>query len=176
MSSDASLDVPAVVAQFREAEERLAELRERLRAIVLAEEGAERAATSIQEASNHLVETARALTVQTEAIDRARSVTLDALDAARTFMEGTDLSAMRAEAAESAATTQALIRDEFAALRTAVFEQQMAIQNATDERLGRIETALAALSSRLPEIESLRAENETLKASVPPRVRKRLGL
>ena len=150
MSTDGTLDVEAVVAQFRDSEQQLAELRERLRAIVLAEEGAEHAAGSIDAASEQFSAAAKTLADCVEQIETARTATVDALKAAQTFLAGTDLTALR---------------DSIAADNT-----------ATQAALTEIKDQIAALSARVPEVDGLRSELEALKGQLPARTRKKLGV
>lgn len=148
--SDDSLNVQAVVDQFRESEEALSDLRERLRSIVLAEEGAEHAAESIEAASTRLATTASVLEEQLAEMEASRKATIDALKAAQRFLSGTDFTALRAEITSSTE----LVR----------------------EGLASIQSQIAELSTRIPQVEELRAEMEGLKERIPARTRKKMGV
>lgn len=111
---DGGLSIPDVVAQFRASEEMLDQVRERLKALVLAEEGADRAASSIESAATTLRDTAIALDHIVDEIKDVRDTTLTALGAARRFLDGTDVDGLRrdfntftAEVREGLAATRA---------------------------------------------------------------------
>jgi chromosome segregation ATPase len=148
--SGESLDVQAVVDQFRESEQTLDEIRERLRSIVLAEEGADHAAESIEAASTRLAATATALEDHLAQVKSASEATVDALEAAQRFLAGTDLTALRSEVSSSAEQT----REGFASLQAQITE----------------------LSARIPQVDQLRAELEALKQQIPAHTRKKMGV
>lgn len=134
---DGGLSIPDVVAQFRRSEQTLEAVRERLKSLVLTEEGADRAATSIESAASTLRDTALALDRMVGEIKEVRDATLTALGAARRFLDGTDVDGLRRDF--DAFTTE--VRGDLAATRAGI---------------GR-------LNENQPKIESLQAELERAK-------------
>lgn len=149
MTTD-GLDVGAVIDRFDASERTLSELRDRLRAIVLAEEGATTATEQLGQTSEALRSFASDLHRMTNELVEARTATIAALDAAREFLGSTDLGALRAEVTASAEENRSAV----ATLRS----------------------DMRALAEALPTVTSLRAENEKLKSVLSSKQRKQLGL
>ena len=147
---DEGLDVRAVVDRFRESETTLGELRERLRALVLAEEGAEHAAVAIEGAAQGLSVTAASLDALVAEMQGVGSRMTDALEVARRYLEGTDPNALKAEVAAAAAETKT--------------------------GMSKIAAQISALSESIPKVEQARAELEAVKTKIPPRQRKKYGI
>jgi chromosome segregation ATPase len=99
VTSNDGLDVQAVVDRFDESEQALQDVRQRLRGLVSAEESAGQAAASMQQASQALTSAAKALEAAVTEVQEVRTTTIAALDAAREFLAGTDLSSLRQEVA-----------------------------------------------------------------------------
>ncbi len=149
MSGD-SLDVQAVMDQFRDSEQALSEVQARLRSIVLAEEGAGHATEGIEAASTRLAATAAALEEHLAQVKFASQVTVDALEAVQRFLAGTDLTALRTEVTSSAEQSR--------------------------EGFGSLQAQITELSAGIPQLEQLRAELDTLKQQIPARTRKKMGI
>ncbi len=150
MTMGEGLDVRAVVDRFRESETTLGEIRERLRALVLAEEGAEHAAMSIEGAAQRLSVTAASLDGLVTEMQVAGSRVVDALEAAERFLEGTDFNALRSEVAAATAETKA--------------------------GMSQIAAQVWALSESIPNVEQARTELEAVKAKIPEKVRNKYGI
>lgn len=149
MATDA-LDLKTVVEQFRSSEDTLQELRERLRALVLAEESAEGALSTIENGANALSSSTRALEAMVVELQASRRATVDALDAARSVLSGNDLNQVREDV--QALTT--LVQEGFASTRAEL--QRLAESTRT--------------------IGELEGELERVKDLVPARTRKKHGL
>ncbi|WP_373071067.1 hypothetical protein [Gemmatimonas sp.] len=169
--SGESLDVQAVVDQFRESEQMLGELRERIRSIVLAEEGADRAADSIETASTRLAAAAAAIEDHLAQMDLARQATVEALEAAQRFLAGTDLNSLRTEVTSSSDQS----REGFNSLQAQITELSSSSEQSR-EGVDSLQAQITELSSRIPQVEQLRAEMETLKQQIPARTRKKMGI
>ena len=186
MSADGGLDVKAVVDQFKASEQILAELREKLRGLVLAEESADRAVSSIESASESLSTSARALDAAAGEMQQARDTTVEALEGAKQFLDGTDFAGMREEIDKLAVEMRASVSESNEVLEAFTSEMRSSVaathglfQELRDEvrdAVTGMQSEISGLVENLPKVEEARSELESLKAQIPTRTRKKLGI
>lgn len=182
MADENTIELPSVVQRFREAGEALETLRARLRALELAEDAQTRSAQSIGTASDVLVSSAHEMSSITETMRAACSLTEQAMESTRRFLEGTDLSGLR--------TSIDSIENVMAGNQRTTDEQLKAISEAVATDAQTSAEALATITALAAKIENdlvaarseaarANAAREALEAkiqAIPEKTRRKLGL
>jgi chromosome segregation ATPase len=157
MSPDDTPSLGEVVERFRSSERTLAELQERLKTLTFEEDAAIHAIASIRDAADVLRNTAAKVTAIVEQLEASQAAVVESLAAAQQFLEGTDLTDVLREVQE--------LRRESAALRHEV----VASMTELVDRIPQVDAARA-------DAEAAREELQALKARIPQRTRRKLGL
>ena len=161
MSDESTLELRTVRKRFESADEVLRQLREKIHAIALAEESAERSATSIDQAGEAIGHNATSLTAHTDALVRAQQSLLAALEVAearlQTFEPDSVIEAIGEARADTNSRCEAL-EDQLKVLANEVTK----IATTTQEQI----------AWKVEEVAKLRAQIDAL----PPRVRAKHGL
>lgn len=195
MTSD-SLELAAVRKRFAESADLLDQLRERIRSLALAEETVNDASTSIDEAAAVLKALTAGLSEISDALRDAVAKTEHAMGAAGDFLAGTDLGQLQATLADIAAkadlrgTTTVEQLQRIATGQEALEAKLQTVWSDLAERLRQLGERAAAVDAaeeraraaetRWGEAEARAAAAEaalhTLKAALPERTAKKLGL
>ena len=177
--AEGAIEITSVITQFRESESLLEEVRERLKAIALSEEGAAGTRGSLESAAGSLGESVASLRAVVEEIAAVRRASVAALEAAQKFLEGTDLSALRTSVESLPKKLETAIGDRM---------QQMDVKNAANQKSMMDETR--RLSERIDELAktatSVKEEQEkyatllqnynTLYSRIPQRTKTKMGI
>ena len=185
MTPSDGLNIEAVISQFRASEQTLEEVRERLKNILLAEESANRASNNINEAVTTLNSVTLALEQAATELHEARGITLAALEAAKKFLDGTDLSVLRKELEAVGSDTKAsinMLKAEIENLNDRVPTAELmrkeleAVGSDTKASINMLKAEIENLNDRVPTAELMRKELEALKLKLPDRVRRKYGI
>ena len=161
MSDESTLELRTVRKRFESADEVLRQLGEKIHAIALAEESAERSATSIDQAGEAIGNNATSLTAHTDALVRAQQSLLAAMEVAEARLQTFEPDSVIEAIGEARADTNS---------RCDALEAQLAV--VADAVTKIVTTTQNQVASKEVEVAKLRAQIDAL----PARVRAKHGL
>jgi hypothetical protein len=171
MTDQTSLTVQAVVDRFNSSERTLQELGEKLRALTLAEETAADGAKTIREAASALTQVAGDLRSLASRAAVAQTEVRRAVEAAKGFLEGTDVSALH-RTLDGLTESTGAITDAVGVVR----ERQQASDDANGKRFEALEQRLVALEESRHETAKLQQQLDKVRAGLSARKLRQLGL
>ena len=183
MADDTTIELQTVVQRFRESGDALESLKARLQTLATAESVQTKAAKSIETASSELRAFVKEIEVAVSALATTCQQAQVAMDAARVFLEGTDLLAvksgldsigqsvddLKSELAGGIATELALVRQQSES-------SNVSLLHAIESFSTRFEHELADAHARASTATAAREALEARIAAVPEKSRRKLGL
>ena len=153
-----SLTIDAVLDRFAATEQVLAEAARRVHDLGDASEVADRASSSLVDASRSVTTAAEQLAAVTAAMQAAQTAFVDAMTIASRFLETTDVS-------------------QVLAFLQAIFDRVAALEAATaktQEQLGALQVATDRAAAMERERDEVRRRLDAVMAQLPPRVAKKI--
>lgn len=167
MSDTESLDLRSVTDRFNESAHTLDQLRERLRALVLAEDTQGRAARALDSSAERLTALASDVQAVVEQLTAAQTTVRDALDVARSALQDADVNRLTEQIQE--------LRNDIAGLTEVATTAQADAAQARSESASLREELSAAQADAAQSGQRL-ADLESKLVNVPERARRKAGL